>query len=68
MAIYSGLAWDICFCRIVSSAPFVNGKADDALHLAGVGSSALAIYLRKLFLLDITTSDYDDKEIEENMC
>ena len=34
----------------------------------GSGTSALAIYLRKLFLLDITTSDYDDQEIEENMC
>ena len=34
----------------------------------GSATSALAIYLRKLFFLDIITSDYDDQEIEENMC
>ncbi|GMY25495.1 EEF1A lysine methyltransferase 3 isoform X3 [Fagus crenata] len=31
------------------------------------GTGALAIYLQKLFCLDITTSDYDDQEIEENI-
>ncbi|XP_030928077.1 EEF1A lysine methyltransferase 3 isoform X1 [Quercus lobata] len=33
----------------------------------GSGTGALAIYLRKLFCVDITTSDYDDQEIEENI-
>lgn len=31
------------------------------------GTGALAIFLRKSFELDITTSDYDDVEIEENI-
>uniref|UniRef100_A0A2N9I8A2 Uncharacterized protein n=1 Tax=Fagus sylvatica TaxID=28930 RepID=A0A2N9I8A2_FAGSY len=34
---------------------------------AECGTGALAIYLQKLFCLDITTSDYDDQEIEENI-
>ncbi|XP_042039482.1 protein N-terminal and lysine N-methyltransferase EFM7-like [Salvia splendens] len=33
----------------------------------GSGTGALAIFLRKSFKLDITTSDYDDVEIEENI-
>ncbi|XVE97083.1 hypothetical protein REPUB_Repub02eG0280100 [Reevesia pubescens] len=33
----------------------------------GSGTGALAIFLRKSFNLDITTSDYDDQEIEENI-
>lgn len=33
----------------------------------GSGTGALAIFLRKSFQLDITTSDYDDMEIEENI-
>ncbi|XP_059463160.1 protein N-terminal and lysine N-methyltransferase EFM7 isoform X2 [Corylus avellana] len=33
----------------------------------GSGTGALAIYLCKSFSLDITTSDYDDQEIEENI-
>ncbi|RLN39674.1 methyltransferase-like protein 23 [Panicum miliaceum] len=33
----------------------------------GSGTGALAIYLRKSFGVDITTSDYDDKDIEENI-
>ncbi|CAL4919902.1 unnamed protein product [Urochloa decumbens] len=33
----------------------------------GSGTGALAIFLRKSFGVDITTSDYDDKEIEENI-
>lgn len=31
------------------------------------GTGALAIFLRKSYNLDITTSDYDDQEIEENI-
>jgi hypothetical protein len=31
------------------------------------GTGALAIFLRKSFGVDITTSDYDDKDIEENI-
>lgn len=31
------------------------------------GTGALAIFLHKSFQLDITTSDYDDAEIEENI-
>lgn len=30
-------------------------------------TGALAIFLRKSFGVNITTSDYDDKEIEENI-
>ncbi|KAK9699134.1 hypothetical protein RND81_08G155400 [Saponaria officinalis] len=33
----------------------------------GSGTGALAIFLKKLCQLDITTSDYDDQEIEENI-
>ncbi|KAF5750832.1 methyltransferase-like protein 23 isoform X1 [Tripterygium wilfordii] len=33
----------------------------------GSGTGALAIFLRKRFKLDITTSDYEDQEIEENI-
>ncbi|OEL15278.1 hypothetical protein BAE44_0023702 [Dichanthelium oligosanthes] len=33
----------------------------------GSGTGALAIFLRKSFGVDIMTSDYDDKEIEENI-
>ncbi|KAG9453998.1 hypothetical protein H6P81_006902 [Aristolochia fimbriata] len=33
----------------------------------GSGTGALAIFLRKSFEVDITTSDYDDVEIEENI-
>ncbi|XP_003563258.1 methyltransferase-like protein 23 [Brachypodium distachyon] len=33
----------------------------------GSGTGALAIFMRKSFGVDITTSDYDDKEIEENI-
>ncbi|XVE62044.1 hypothetical protein DITRI_Ditri06bG0087400 [Diplodiscus trichospermus] len=33
----------------------------------GSGTGALAIFLRKSFNLDITTSDYGDQEIEENI-
>ncbi|PIN08026.1 putative N2,N2-dimethylguanosine tRNA methyltransferase [Handroanthus impetiginosus] len=33
----------------------------------GSGTGALAIFLRKSLQLDITTSDYDDVEIEENI-
>ena len=31
------------------------------------GTGALAIFLRKTYGVDITTSDYDDKDIEENI-
>lgn len=33
----------------------------------GSGTGALAIFLKKLYQVDITTSDYDDQEIEENI-
>ncbi|KAI5013532.1 hypothetical protein ZWY2020_036009 [Hordeum vulgare] len=33
----------------------------------GSGTGALAIFLQKTFGVDITTSDYDDKDIEENI-
>jgi predicted nicotinamide N-methyase len=33
----------------------------------GSGTGALTIFLKKAFNLDITTSDYDDKEIEHNI-
>ncbi|QCE03619.1 S-adenosyl-L-methionine-dependent methyltransferase [Vigna unguiculata] len=33
----------------------------------GSGTGALAIFLRKSYNLDITTSDYDDHEIEKNI-
>ncbi|GJS80722.1 hypothetical protein Tco_0730603 [Tanacetum coccineum] len=31
------------------------------------GTGALAIFLNKLYQVDITTSDYDDQEIEDNI-
>ncbi|GAB4851751.1 hypothetical protein Ancab_031153 [Ancistrocladus abbreviatus] len=33
----------------------------------GSGTGALAIYMRKSLQLDVTTSDYDDREIEDNI-
>lgn len=33
----------------------------------GSGTGALAIFLKKLWQIDITTSDYDDQEIEDNI-
>ncbi|KNA15251.1 hypothetical protein SOVF_099790 [Spinacia oleracea] len=33
----------------------------------GSGTGALAIFLKKLLHIDITTSDYDDQEIEDNI-
>ncbi|KAL8259262.1 hypothetical protein R6Q59_027215 [Mikania micrantha] len=33
----------------------------------GSGTGALAIFLKKMYQLDITTSDYDDQEIEDNI-
>ncbi|XP_071720467.1 uncharacterized protein [Rutidosis leptorrhynchoides] len=33
----------------------------------GSGAGALAIFLKKLYQVDITTSDYDDQEIEDNI-
>ncbi|KAI3833694.1 hypothetical protein MKX03_004029 [Papaver bracteatum] len=33
----------------------------------GSGTGALAIFLRKTFGVDITTSDFDDEEVEENI-
>ncbi|XP_026417044.1 uncharacterized protein LOC113312509 [Papaver somniferum] len=33
----------------------------------GSGTGALAIFLRKSFGVDITTSDFDDEEVEENI-
>lgn len=33
----------------------------------GSGTGALAIFLKKEFNLDITTSDYNDQEIEDNI-
>lgn len=33
----------------------------------GSGTGALAIFLRRSFGVDITTSDFDDKEVEENI-
>lgn len=35
--------------------------------LIGSGTGALAIFLQRLLNLNITTSDYDDQEIEENI-
>lgn len=47
---------------------FFNIFLDDLNSLTiGSGTGALAIFLRKSFNLDITTSDYDDQEIEENI-
>lgn len=31
------------------------------------GTGALAIFLKKMFQIDITTSDYNDQEIEDNI-
>ncbi|KAL2337753.1 hypothetical protein Fmac_012199 [Flemingia macrophylla] len=44
--------------------PCIKGRR--AIEL-GSGTGALAIFLRKSSNLDITTSDYDDQEIEKNI-
>lgn len=49
---------------LVQNRQWIEGRR--VLEL-GSGTGALAIFLRKSFQLDITTSDYDDAEIEENI-
>ncbi|KAI5584543.1 hypothetical protein POPTR_006G100100v4 [Populus trichocarpa] len=49
---------------LVQNRPLVEGR--HCIEL-GSGTGALAIFLRKSFHLDITTSDYNDQEIEENI-
>ncbi|XP_068318907.1 uncharacterized protein [Pyrus communis] len=49
---------------LVEHRPSIEGR--HCLEL-GSGTGALAIFLRRLFNLDITTSDYNDQEIEDNI-
>ncbi|XP_073265846.1 uncharacterized protein [Populus alba] len=49
---------------LVQNRPLVEGR--HCIEL-GSGTGALAIFLCKSFHLDITTSDYNDQEIEENI-
>ncbi|GAB2235682.1 hypothetical protein Droror1_Dr00026117 [Drosera rotundifolia] len=49
---------------MIQHKPWIEGKRVIEL---GSGTGALAIFLRKSLQLDITTSDYDDQEIEENI-
>ncbi|KAL6528610.1 hypothetical protein OROMI_029255 [Orobanche minor] len=49
---------------LVKHRPWIEGRR--VLEL-GSGTGALAIFLKKSFQLDITTSDYDDGEIEGNI-
>lgn len=49
---------------LVQHRSWMNGRR--VLEL-GSGTGALAIFLHKSFKLDITTSDYDDPDIEENI-
>ncbi|KAL3830536.1 hypothetical protein ACJIZ3_019338 [Penstemon smallii] len=49
---------------LVQHKPWIEGRRVIEL---GSGTGALAIFLQKTFKLDITTSDYDDAEIEENI-
>lgn len=49
---------------LVQNSSWIRGRRCIEL---GSGTGSLAIFLRKSFNLDITTSDYDDQEIEENI-
>ncbi|KAL6987806.1 hypothetical protein U1Q18_013552 [Sarracenia purpurea var. burkii] len=49
---------------LVQHRSWVDGRRTIEL---GSGTGALAIFLRKIFQLDITTSDYDDQEIADNI-
>ncbi|XP_022966625.1 protein-lysine methyltransferase METTL21C [Cucurbita maxima] len=49
---------------LVQNPPWIQGRKCIEL---GSGTGSLAIFLRKSFNLDITTSDYDDQEIEDNI-
>ncbi|CBI30391.3 hypothetical protein VitviT2T_012435 [Vitis vinifera] len=49
---------------LVQHRSWIEGRRSFEL---GSGTGALAIFLRKSFQLDITTSDYNDQEIEENI-
>ncbi|XP_008449910.2 protein N-terminal and lysine N-methyltransferase EFM7 isoform X1 [Cucumis melo] len=49
---------------LVQNSSWIQGQRCIEL---GSGTGSLAIFLRKSFDLDITTSDYDDQEIEENI-
>lgn len=53
------------FCEwLIQNRYLLDGK--NILEL-GSGTGALAIFLNKYFRVNITTSDFDDKEIEENI-
>lgn len=54
-------------CDTISSEDslFLFSIINDLVCLSGTG--ALAIFLQKTFRVDITTCDYDDKDIEENI-
>ncbi|KQK12371.1 methyltransferase-like protein 23 [Brachypodium distachyon] len=63
----ANLLWPGTFCFaewLVKNPSIIVGQ--QILEL-GSGTGALAIFVRKSFGVDITTSDYDDKEIEENI-
>lgn len=49
---------------LVEHSPWIKGRRIIEL---GSGTGALAIFLKKSFRLDITTSDYNDQEIQENI-
>ncbi|KAM7463966.1 hypothetical protein LguiA_032087 [Lonicera macranthoides] len=51
---------------LVENSCFIHSKIFRSA-INGSGTGGLAIFLRKLFQLDITTSDFDDEEIEENI-
>ncbi|XP_072993078.1 uncharacterized protein [Typha latifolia] len=63
----ANLLWPgtFAFCEwLAQNQSLLHGKR--ILEL-GSGTGALAIFLRRSFEIDITTSDFDDKEIEDNI-
>lgn len=62
------ICYTSCAQTMVGLSLFVDCVGDKRLFYDnGSGTGGLAIFLWKSFQIDITTSDYDDSDIEENI-
>ncbi|KAJ8444877.1 hypothetical protein Cgig2_029808 [Carnegiea gigantea] len=52
---------------LVQHGSWVEGRCVLELGRHVIGTGALAIFLKRFLQLDITTSDYDDQEIQDNI-
>ncbi|KAL2902121.1 Protein N-terminal and lysine N-methyltransferase EFM7 [Bienertia sinuspersici] len=66
----ANLLWPGTFAFVewlVQHRSWIEGRHVIELGRHVIGTGALAIFLKKLLQIDITTSDYDDQEIEDNI-